>query len=61
MHEIAKKIGVKVVPLKKRGEVKIIFGEELEIRLSQRRALALLLWIYNRIYNIKNKEEGSNG
>ena len=60
LESVAQKIGVKVVPLIKRGEVKLSFPskpdklvEEFDLRLSKKKALALLLWIYNQ----KNEEE----
>jgi hypothetical protein len=59
LESIASKVGVRVVPLNSRGEVKLFFPAKLTVgefylRLSTKKALALLLWIY---FNKNSNEE----
>lgn len=62
MESLAKKLGIRVEPLGKRGEVRMVFPakegvEEFYLRLSKRKALELLLWIF---FNKKNNKGVKN-
>ena len=53
IEKISEEIGVKIEKEKKRGEMKIIFNNDLELKMSQKKALLLLLWILNKNKNNK--------
>jgi len=55
LQEMAERVGVKILPAEKRGEVILSFpsllneGEVLTLKLSRIKALALLLWLEIRL------------
>jgi hypothetical protein len=62
LKDLASKLGIKVVPLGVRGEVMLYFPSKLTVaeftlRLSTRKATALLLWILFYANERKKTEE----
>ena len=55
LQEMADRVGVKILPAERRGEVVIVFpsllteGEIATLKLSRIKALALLLWLEVRL------------
>ncbi len=55
LQEMADRVGVKILPAEKRGEVVIVFpsllteGDITTLKLSRIKALALLLWLEVRL------------
>ncbi len=55
LQEMADRVGVKILPAEKRGEVVLIFpsllteGEGYTLRLSRMKAFALLFWLEVRL------------
>jgi len=63
LQEMAERVGVKILPAEKRGEVILSFpsllneGELLTLKLSRIKALALLLWLEIRLAKARAEAE----
>jgi len=67
LQEMAERVGVKILPAEKRGEVILSFpsllseGELLTLKLSRIKALALLLWLEVRLAKASAEAEARQG